>query len=104
MAGLVRYIFKKNYITLIALLLVLSSHYLIYRMDYFVSSNLATIIFLISTLIFLLDLPIQFFGVFFVGLYLLNPIIAFYFLIIFIIYIFINRTKRNKKSYFLKDF
>lgn len=96
-AVIIKRIFKKNYFLLLILPLILSSDYFIYRLDFFVSSNIATLLILISLLIFMTNCPLYFFGFFFSAVFLFNPVVAFFYLISMFLFSFIKLLLIEKK-------
>lgn len=78
---IIKRLFKKNYFLLLILPLILSSNYFIYRLNFYVSSNIATIMILISLIIFLTNCPLYFLSFFVSAVYLMNPLPALFYLI-----------------------
>jgi len=87
--------FKKNYIVLISLVLLISTSYLNYRFLGFLPSNVATLLFTISLFTFIRNYPLYINGILFIGVFFINPLYSLHCFIIFFIYL-------NKRIIFSK--
>lgn len=106
MAIIIRRIFKKNYFVLFGLIITSCSFHLIYRFlcQGFIPSNLAILLFLISLLLLSTDTHFYLNAFFFIGIYLLNPIIALFYLISLIIFVLPKFFYiKNRGKIFIKD-
>ncbi len=75
-------LFSKAYFLLIIFPLVLSSSWLIFRFNYFVSSNIATILVVISLIIFINGISLYNVAFFLSIIFFFNPVVCFFYLIV----------------------
>ncbi|KKM06177.1 hypothetical protein LCGC14_1746590, partial [marine sediment metagenome] len=94
-AVIVKRVFKKKSLILFSLIATLSSTYLIRRFIVFVPGNLATIIFLISLLVFVTNCPFYLQAFFLALIFLLNPIVAFFYFFGIALYVLIKFLKKE---------
>lgn len=79
--------FKKNYIVLISLVLLISTSYLNSRFLGFLPSNVATLLFTISFFTFTRNYPLYINGILIIGVFFINPLYSLHCIIIFFIYL-----------------
>ncbi len=105
-AFVIKRIFKKNHLVLVGMIILLSSNYLNFRFLPFNPSNLACLIFLISFEIIISRWPSYLLGFFITLIYLLNPIIAFYYYIVLFLFFVFNFffEKQKFKQYLTQIF
>ena len=78
----VRKLFKRNYLILISLLLILTSRYFLSRTLLYLSSSLASGLLIISLLIIINKYPDYIIGFFLAGLYFIHNLTAFFFIFV----------------------
>ena len=91
-------IFKKNTLIFFCLISILSHLYFIYRIMMFLSSSIAILLILISFIILLTATPNYLLAFIIPATFLLNPVYAFYFIVVLIIFYIIKIiiSKQNK--------
>lgn len=87
---LIKRIFKNNFYVFFCLLAILSCNYLNGRIIIFLASNMATLIVLISIIVLISKIPLYIEGFFVTLIYLMNPIVSFYFNIAFILFLLLK--------------
>lgn len=102
LALIIKRIFKKNYLVLFGLIMILSTNYFNYRLFQFLSSNIATLLFLISLIVLLSKCSRYLLGFFITSIYLFNPIVALFYYIPLFFFTVIKLLYINKKL--IKDF
>lgn len=99
---ILKQIFKKNYLILFSLILLLFSNHFLSRFIINISSSLAALLILMSFLIILNDYPDYLLGFFITGIYLINPLSCLFYLILISIYILYDIFKHSRNKIFVK--
>ena len=102
---IIKKLFKKNYLILLSLLMILCSRYFLSRTLLYLSSSLASGILIISFIIIINKYPDYIMGFFIAGLYFIHNLTAFYFLVVLsVFYSYKLISKMKNYEIFLKQF
>lgn len=102
-AFLLKKILKKNIYIFIGLIMITRANFLNYRFLRFLPSNFATLLILISIFFLLNKIPFYLNALILVGIYLINPLVSFYYIFSLVIYfIFIMLSQKKFKIKIMK--
>ncbi len=93
---IIKRFFKNNYYLIFGLLMVLTSNYLISRLNNFITSSIPTFLILISFIIIYSNCPIYLLGFFFPILYFFNPFYGLIYGMAIILYVLIKFFYKEK--------